>query len=76
LIAEETTMNHPSHDGQHFELRFESLLDSGRECTFACDEKGRVDMDAMSERARNRYLYVRAVIGREFSLPRVRPCTA
>jgi hypothetical protein len=69
-------MNHPSHDSQHFELRFESLSDSGRGCAFACDEKGRVDMDAMGERARNSYLYARAVIGREFSMPRVHPCTA
>jgi len=71
-------MNHPCHDSQHFELRFESLgdSDSGRGCAFACDEKGRVDLDAMSERARNSYLYARAVIGREFSMPRVQPCMA
>ncbi len=30
--------------------------------------------DTLSERARNNYLYARAVVGREYFLPEVRVC--
>jgi hypothetical protein len=52
-------------------LRFQSLFDEGRAYAFPCDEQGHVDLDALSERARNNYLYARAVIGREVSMPAV-----
>jgi len=52
-------------------LRFRSLFDEGRGYVFPCDAQGRVDMDAMSERALNNYLYARTVVGREFSAPAV-----
>jgi hypothetical protein len=52
-----------------FELRFESLFNPGRGLIFPCDARGRVELDALSERARQNYLYARAVIGREFALP-------
>ena len=55
------------------ELRFASLFDEGRGLSFPCDAEGRVDIDALSERARLNYLYARTVIGREFSMPAVRP---
>jgi len=56
-------------DSVRFELRFQSLFNTGRALSFPCDAGGHVDMDALSERARDSYLYARAVIGREFSLP-------
>ena len=65
-----STMQLP--DSPTYELRFQSLFDEGRAFAFPCDEAGHVDMDALSERARHNYLYARAVIGREFSLPAVR----
>lgn len=52
-----------------FEVRFDDLFHSGRWLTFPCDAQGRVDIDAMSERSRNNYLYARAMIGREYSAP-------
>jgi hypothetical protein len=55
-----------------YELRFESLFDAGRFYAFPCDAAGHVDMDALSETARQKYLYARTVVGYEFSLPRVR----
>lgn len=58
-----------------WELRFVSLFDAGRAWGFPCDAQGRVDLDALSERARANYLYARAVIGREVSLPAVHECT-
>jgi hypothetical protein len=54
-----------------FQLRFQSLFDPGRGFAFPCDEHGQVDMDKMSDKARNNYLYARAMIGREVSNPAV-----
>ena len=39
------------------ELRFQSLFDAGRSYAFPCDAAGRVDMDALSDKARENYLY-------------------
>jgi hypothetical protein len=55
----------------HCELRFQSLFDAGRCYAFPCDAAGNVDMDLLSDRARENYLYARTVIGREFSHPAV-----
>lgn len=54
-----------------YELRFRSLFDEGRAYAFPCDAAGRVDMDALSERARHNYLYARTVVGREVAMPAV-----
>jgi hypothetical protein len=56
-----------------FELRFQSLFDSGRGYSFPCDPEGHVDLNQLSDRARNNYLYARAVVGRELAFPAVRP---
>ena len=56
-----------------FEVRFRSLFDEGRALAFPCDAKGHVPMDELSERARCNYLYARAVVGREFAFPEIRP---
>ena len=60
-----------SRTAPHYELRFHSLFKPGRGYTFPCDAAGQVDLDAMSERERNSYLYARALIGRELSMPSV-----
>lgn len=54
-----------------FELRFQSLFHQGRAMAFPCDSQGHVDLDALSERARENYLYARAVVGREYAVPAV-----
>ncbi len=54
-----------------FQLCFRSLFDPGRGYAFPCDGAGRVDLDGLSEEARNNYLYARAMIGRELSVPEV-----
>lgn len=56
-----------------FELRFQSLFDSGRGYAFPCDPKGLVNLDELSDRARTNYLYARAMVGRELSVPAVQP---
>jgi len=63
--------NPPQAPAPHFELRFESLFNPGRALAFPCDERGRVEMDHLTERARRNYLYARAVVGREFATPAV-----
>ncbi len=55
-------------------LRFQSLFHEGRALAFPCDAQGRVDMDALSDRARGNYLYARAVVGREYATPAVLRC--
>lgn len=59
--------------GLDFELRFESLFQQGRALVFPCDERGRVELDDLSERARRNYFYARTVVGREFATPAVVP---
>ena len=56
-----------------FELRFPSLFSEGRGYAFACDREGHVDLDALSERARNNYFFARALVGREVAVPTVEP---
>ena len=55
-----------------YELRFQSLFDAGRAYAFPCYASGHVDLDLLSDTARENYLYARAVVGRELSVPAVR----
>ena len=54
-----------------FQIRFKDLLGFGRELVFPCDSHGRVDLDALSERAREQYFFARAMVGRGYSPPRL-----
>ena len=58
-----------------YEVCFRSLFRDGLEMCFQCDEKGRVCLDELSERALQNYLFARALIGRDFAWPEVRPAT-
>jgi len=62
-----------AQEAPHFELRFSSLFHEGRAYAFPCDADGHVDIDALSDKARSNYFYARTVIGREVSVPAVRP---
>lgn len=55
-----------------FELRFQSLFNEGRGLAFPCDAAGQVDMDRLTDRARNNYFCARTLIGREFATPTLR----
>ncbi|WP_157264311.1 hypothetical protein [Azohydromonas aeria] len=57
-----------------YELRFQHLVNPERCFAFPCDAQGRVDMDALSERALNSYLFARALMGRDTSTPVVCQC--
>ena len=63
-------MEHVEVDGG-YEVRFRSLVSGGRALGFPCDAKGRVVLDALSERVRNDYLYARALVGWAFRVPEV-----
>ena len=52
-----------------YELRFESLFQAGRALAFPCDARGGVSQDALSERALQKYLFARAVVGRDNASP-------
>lgn len=54
-----------------FQLCFRSLFNAGRGFAFPCDPRGQVDMDGLSDNARNNYLYARAMVGRELACPAV-----
>ena len=59
--------------GHSHHIRFQSLHHEGRALAFPCDARGRVHLDALSERARQNYLFARAVVGREFAYPAILP---
>lgn len=66
---------HSNIPSSHFEIRFESLFSVGRSLVFPCDEEGRVDINALSERCRCSYFFARVMLGREFAAPRVISCS-
>ncbi len=67
-----------AREATRYQLRFQSLFDAGRAYAFPCDAAGQVRMDGLGEHERNSYLYARALVGRDFAVPRVyarrRPC--
>lgn len=48
-----------------------STLHRGSNFSFPCDSLGVVDMNVLTDRARDNYLLARALVGREFSVPRI-----
>jgi hypothetical protein len=54
-----------------FQLCFRSLFQSGRGFAFPCDLKGNVEIDELSECARNNYYFARAMVGRELAAPAI-----
>jgi len=66
------TFNTHTQAAPEFELRFRSLFDEGRGYSFPCDQAGHVDLDALSDGARNNYFFAHSVIGRDVAMPAVR----
>lgn len=52
-----------------FELRFQDLHHPGHGYSFDCDSQGHVDLDALTERQREMYLFVRSLVGRDYATP-------
>lgn len=55
------------------QIRYQSLANAGRSLCFPCDAAGHVPLDDLSERARANYLFARSLVGRDYSMPSVRP---
>ena len=53
------------------QLFFASLFNPGRALSFACDCRGEVQLDELSERARNNYFLARTAVGRDYGPPTV-----
>lgn len=51
------------------QIRYQSLANAGRGLCFPCDAMGHVPLDELNARARENYLYARAVVGRDFAFP-------
>jgi len=54
-----------------YQLHYRSLFNPGRGFVFPCDAHGLVDLDGLSERARNNYLFARGMVGKDLELPTV-----
>ncbi len=63
----------PNPTPPQYELRFQSLFQSGRAFSFPCDSEGHVDLNSLGDRVRESYLYARAVVGRELAAPAIQP---
>lgn len=72
MYAQLSAVPSPRFAASH-ELRFDSLFHPGRGVSVPCDASGHVDMDHLTERLRNAYLGARAMVGREYACPRVKP---
>jgi len=73
--SQEVIMGQSNHlPGAYYEIRYQPLSGRGPELSFPCDAQGHVQLDSLSDRARNNYLYARAVVGREYAAPAVLPC--
>jgi hypothetical protein len=60
-------------ESARYEIRFQSLFHSGRGVSFPCDAQGRVQLEALSERARMFYRRAQELVGREYATPAVIP---
>ena len=54
-----------SSESANYELRFQSLHDAGHAYVFPCDAAGHVDMDALTDTARENYLFARIAVGHD-----------
>ena len=59
-----------------FELRFDSLVATHRSLAFPCDARGQVDLDDLCDRSRRDYMFAHTLIGRDFTRPVIRACSA
>ncbi len=62
-----------SDDADRYTLFFRSILMAGRGYKFPCDANGGVQLQAMSARLRQNYLYAKGLVGLELLSPVVEP---
>jgi len=54
-----------------YQVCFQALGNTARALAFHCDDRGNVDLDSLSDKARADYLFARALVGRRFAPPAV-----
>ncbi len=59
--------------GTRYHVIYQPLSGKGPSLSFPCDAQGHVPLDALSDRARNNYLFARTVVGRDYASPAVLP---
>lgn len=52
-------------------IQYASLRDARSVLSFPCDGQGHVDLDELSPKAIECYLFARALVGRDFAMPAV-----
>jgi hypothetical protein len=67
------TQSPSSVPGTTHYLRFAALFQSPRTLSFPCDAQGYVQLDVLSRRALDNYLFARNAVGRDFDVPVVVP---
>jgi hypothetical protein len=73
LLQKATTVQAHATHSTDYEVRFQSLFQEGRALAFPCDPHGRVDVDALTPKAKHNYLLAHAMVGREYAHPAVLP---
>ena len=58
-------------DEARFELRYRSLSTHDCDYAFPCNAQGQVNLDQLSDRARENYLFARAMVGCDLRPPEV-----
>ena len=56
-----------------YQVCFRPLTNAWRSMAFPCDALGRVDLDILSPKDKNDYLFARAMMGRDYAAPAIRP---
>ena len=67
-------MSQSSMSAAGYRIRYLPVSGRGPELSFPCDARGQVELDALSDRVRNNYLYARALVGRDYRAPAILPC--
>lgn len=71
-----TILSRQGCEQMQFELRFSHLFRPGRGYSFPCDAQGCVNLDGLSDKLRNNYLFARALVGHELAAPVTCACQA
>ena len=71
MNAVDGQQSQPASGRDRYEIRFQPLFQEGCALSFACDQEGHVNLDHLSEAARNDYFFARAMVGRSYGMPLV-----
>lgn len=73
IEGQATSQGGASPESQYF-LLYPAIHQGRRPLAFPCDAKGRVNLDALSEKARLNYFLARMTVGRDYLCPLLDSC--